>query len=103
MLSNTPLAPTMAGTNTSGGGNMLGQALNTWLQVEQIKAARSTGGGDIVTKQALPEVANGAGIVIDNKQTPSAESVGKFSLSKNVLVLSAALLIGALALRYGRK
>ena len=94
----TPVQTTTAGSYMQQGNSLLNSALNAWVQVEQVKAARATSGGDQVQRQLTPELANGAGVQIDASKDTAKPKQG-FKVNMPLLLSSVALLGVALYLR----
>lgn len=103
---NTPFQP-MAATGGAGNwyqttSNFLGDALNKWVQVEQIRQVRSSTGQDQLTKQLNPDLENGAAVQVDKVNDPSGAKTQAdgIMINKTMLYGSIALLGVALVLKY---
>ncbi len=93
----TPVATASAGGLWQSINGGLGDALNLWGKVDQIKGARSASGQDL--KQAVhePELANAAAVQVDQPLTQ--QKPAGFTVQKPVLYASLGLLGLAFILR----
>lgn len=81
-----PVASNTAGSWLQQGNELLSSALNTWVTVEQVKAARSSSGGDQVSRLTQTDLPNGAAVQIDKPATVSeAKDDGTFKVNKAFL------------------
>jgi hypothetical protein len=101
MMNQVPSATTNAGSIWTSANNTLSSALDAWVKVEQVKAARATTGGDQVSRQVNPELQNGAGVVVDASKDQEKEKQGiKFN---NPLLIGSLLLLGVGLYMRGRR
>ncbi|GAA5133119.1 hypothetical protein [Thalassotalea piscium] len=99
VMPNSPVA-----TQNSGSGWLdtintgLSNALDLWGRVEQIKAQKSSQGGDLTQAKLTSELTNGSATVLDSDISTTQEKTG-FTVEKPVLYASLALLGLAFVLR----
>lgn len=96
----TPVGTQTAGSWLQQGNQLLSTALGAWAQVEQIKANRSSSGGDQLAKQVTPELDNGAAVQVD--KTPAVQTDSTKTVDKTlVFLLAAAVVVGLYARKIG--
>lgn len=96
----TPVATTPAGGWAQNINSVLTNALNLWAGVEQVKAMKSTSGGDQQQRQTDPELANGAGVTVDTTAADlqAAQALGKAESQRNMIIAAGAGALGVAVL-----
>ena len=98
----TPVVATSAGGWMQQGNALLSNAIGLWGQVEAVKAAKSSSGGDQVAKQTEPELANGAAVKVDVTSADAQAAAGitpAGEINKNFLMFSVGVLVMGLAMK----
>lgn len=93
-----------AGSWLTQGNQFLSGALDAWAKVEQIKATRASTGGDQVQRQTQPELANGAGVILnttaqDREEQRKAGVTPFGEINKTFLGFAVGALVLGLALK----
>lgn len=86
-----PIQPTNAGAGFLQASNgFLNNALNTWVQVEQLKAAKSSSGQDRMIAKNNPELKAGTAIEVDKPVAPQVDikphPYGKYALAAVAII-----------------
>lgn len=89
-----PVATSGAGSWLQTGNSFLNDALNVWGKVEEIKATRSSTGGDQIARTLQTDYANGAAVQIDAKQQPEKADKEKSMYTKGLIVVGGLIAAG---------